>query len=343
MARVISLSAIYVANRTGTVSGTLPAKQTGLLLNTSYPVSSNVLSAAGVFFGGWGLKATSTTRVRSFKATSAQTVLYAIWLPTAGTRRVIYNKSVDSNTTPLIPALPTEYYKEGATVTLPTEHTGFTSVVVLIGWIGPNNVYYCDTSIFSTSPVPGMQRPANPSMVNTFVMPTNDVVLNPWYTSKTGYRVSYLINNEWSTTTGYNYGDVITLAGPGVMASPEYTFQGWNVQQSDAPLSPVIYPPGSTFKLRSHLSIYPRRILTNRITYNVTGGVENAPTDPTIYPFGSQLVLYNGSLTKPGFGFNGWGQQPDIDVTRNPFGVLNKQTLVMPERNSNIILYANWI
>lgn len=77
-------------------------------------------------------------------------------------------------------------------------------------------------------------------------------------------------------------------------------------------------------------------IPTFTVTYDANGGT-NAPSDPTIYIFGSAVnLLGGGGMGKAGFIFTGWNTAADGGDTSYPaFGVLTNI-------QSNVTLFAQW-
>ena len=300
----MSVTLTYAANRTGVVSG-LPAAVTVTQYNP-IAVSSALPTAAGVTFGGWAVSPTSTVRVRALTP-SANTTLYAIWL-TGTTYQVVYNKMSSST----FPALPTEYYLAGATVSLPT-NTDASNTLTFLGWSN-GNINYNTGGVFS------------------FTMPASNVVLSPRGVTTSGYKVTYTSYGSTGAvpvdSNNYSYNSTITVLPPGALVRAGYTFVNWSYNNA-------YYQPGASIALNvANIMLNANWVVNGALTYNLNGGTGTVPTDSTSYAVGATGTVSSAVPTRPGFAFNGWNR------TATGSGLnYNTQSAVM---TGDLPLYAMW-
>ncbi len=142
-------------------------------------------------------------------------------------------------------------------------------------------------------------------------------------------------------STEYTEGTLITVLGnTGSLMKTGYSFDGWNTQSDGNGTS---YLSDGTLTMgSSDVTLYAQwvEVLTYGVTYDGNGSTSGSvPVDSTEYTEGSLItVLGNtGSLTKPGFTFDGW------NTVSSGIGTAFQADDTFNMISDDVTLYAQWL
>jgi len=186
----------------------------------------------------------------------------------------------------------------------------------------------------------------------------NGYLFSCWNTRQTGYGTDYSVGadytvtgnvilyvkwvNSYTVTFDLNggsgvvpapvsgvYGTIITIPGGDGLSKSGYAFYGWNNTTTGE-----IYRNGFPYTIKENVTMRAYWI-NYTVTFNVNGGIGQAPSSVTNIP-GASITLPNGDgFTKSGYAFGGWNTNADGSGTNYNAGA---DYII----NNNITLYAKW-
>jgi uncharacterized repeat protein (TIGR02543 family) len=270
------------------------------------------------------------------------TVLYAVWQTASSqTFTVVYNGN--GSTSGFVPSDASSPYLFGASVVVLGKNTLVRTGYAFLGWntnqanANNGNVQYTQGQTFNIS--------ANTTLYAVWIVTLTLTYNGNGSTSGTA---------PTDSSSPYNNGSTVTVLGQGTLLKTDYTFKGWNTNQTQANNGTVQYTQNQTFTITANTTLYAvwqqNVTPTFNVTYNAnwpnnTVGFGTVPSDIlNPYRAGDPVtVLANtGHLFKSGYAFLGWAYsstavEPDYKVN-GPFVLLG--TFNMP--SNHVTLHAVW-
>ncbi len=263
------------------------------------------MEAVGYIFRGWNTDQTAATNGTveyiagdTFEITQ-DTTLYAVWEPKL---KVTYYANIDleSGSAPVDAQSP---YESGSDVTV----------------LGQGNMVPETTDFdyefrgWNTDQTAAKNGTVQYTVGQTFNITADTDLYAVWVPK---YNVTYNKNLEaaegWQVDNSnpYDGGSTVTVLNQGSMKAEDYTFKGWNTDQTAATNGTVQYNVGATFTINQNTVLYAVWEPKVKVTYheNITLTKGSVPVDANSpYEVGKEVtVLDEGTMIVRGHTFLGW-------------------------------------
>ena len=229
-----------------------------------------------------------------------------------------------------IPTYTVTYYANGASGTVPDAQTVNSGSNIAVPDQGSLSYQGKTFNGWNTN----ANGSGTPIAVGFLLTVNSDITLFAQWQTIITYTLTYNLNGGSGSLPApqtANPGVSITLAGGSGLSRGEYSFAGWNTNNSGTGNN---FNAGASVTLNANTTLYARWTAT--VTYDINTGSGTAPSVQTVNA-GEKVTLSDGSgLSKSGYHFYGWNT--NIAGTGNNYDAGSSYT-----PTGNIKLYANWV